>query len=227
MYNSNDSTRLQLAGNCINKALGIIQGEIKGNPYTLDINNTVTATIVTPYGTPLVDTDILEIYQVEQRSNPCKMTWIPYSTYMQWMANPALFSGIPSIFWTATQLVNGSGVNIWTLFFIPTPGSAITIYYDYVKNLAFSSDGTGADAAYSPLPTSFDEWIFAEAKPMMYEIVDPDNDSKIQRSVTQAIEARSRYRTMIMSGADTYVQVQSVRERGPVVVKYVGTTTAP
>lgn len=216
-----------MAGNCINSALGIIQGEIKGHPYTLDINNTVTATIVTPWGTPLSNTDIIEIYQVEQRSDPRKMTWIPYSTYMEYMANPALFSGIPSIFWTATQEVNVSGQNIWTLFFIPTPGSAITIYYDYVKNLQFASDGSSADAAFSPLPSVFDEWIYAEAKPMFYEIIDPGNTAMIQRAVTQAIEARQRYRTMIMSGADTYVQAQSVRERGPLIVKFVGTTPRP
>lgn len=226
-YNSADATRLQMAGGCINRALGIIQGLIKGHPYTLDINNTVTATIVTPYGTTLTDTDILEIYQVEQRVDPRKMTWIPYSTYMQYMANPALFSGTPSIYWTATQAVNVSGVNIWTLFFIPTPGSALTIYYDYVKNMAFSSDGTSADAAFSPMPTTFDNWIFSEARPMLYEIIMPMENDTIARAYAQAKEARSLYRNMIMSGADTYVQAQSPRERGPMIIKQVATTTAP
>lgn len=226
-FNANDSVRLQLAGNCINSALGIIQTEIKGHPYTLDINNTVTCTITDPYGTALTDTDILEIYQVEQRVDPRKMKWIPYSLYMEYMADPARFSGTPNIYWTATQALNVSGVNIWTLFFIPTPGTAITIYYDYVKNLRFSSDTTSADAEFSPLPTTFNEWIFAEAKPMFYEIIDPMNNAVIQRAVTQALEARARYKNAILSGADTFTQVQSVREKGPAIVKFVGTTTKP
>lgn len=226
-YNANDSVKLQLVGSCINQALGIIQGEIKGHPFTLDINNSVTSTTTTPYGTPLADTDIIEILQVSERIDPRKLQWIPYTLYMEYMADPARFSGTPNLYWTATQAINGSGQNIWTLFFVPTPGSAITIYYDYVKNLQFSSDASSADASFSPLPSVYDAWIFAEAKPIFYEIIDPMNTSMIQRAATQAIEARQRYRTMIMSGADTYTQAQSVRERGPVFVKYVGTTTKP
>ena len=225
-YNANDSVRLELAGNCINSALSVIQGEIKGHPYTLDIGNTVAATITTPYGTALADTDIIEILDVSQRVDPKKLVWIPYALYKEYMADPTRFSGTPNLYWTATQAINGSGQNIWTLFFIPTPSSAITVYYDYIKNLRFSSDTSSADASYSPLPTVFDDWIYAEAKPMFYEIIDPMNDILIKRSVTQAIEARQRFKNMIMLGADTYVQAQSIRERGPMIIKRVQTTPA-
>lgn len=226
-FNANDSTRLELAGNCINSALGIIQGEIKGHPFTLDTNNTVTATITTPYGTALADTDIIEILDVSQRVDPRKLVWIPYALYKEYMADPTRFAGTPNLYWTATQAVNGSGQNIWTLFFIPTPSSAITIYYDYIKNLQFSSDGTGANDSYSPLPTVYDEWIYAEAKPMFYEIIDPTNDAMINRAAGQALEARDRFRRMIMAGADQYTQAQSLRDRGPMIIKRVQTTPAP
>lgn len=226
-YNSNDATRLELAGSVINQALGIIQGEIKGHPFTLDINNTVTATITTPYGTALSDTNIIEILQVSQRIDPRKMVWIPYTLYMQYMADPTRFSGTPNLYWTATQAVNGSGQNIWTLFFVPTPASAITIYYDYIKNLQFTADGTGANAEFSPLPTVYDAWIYAEAKPIFYEIIAPMENSMIQRAYAQAIEARQRYRTMILSMADGYRQAQSVRERGPMIIRQVDTASLP
>ena len=225
-YNSGDSTRLELAGNCINSALGIIQGEIKGHPFTLDINNTVTSTITTPYKTDLVDTDIIELLSVQERVDPKKLVWIPYALYKEYQADPTRFSGTPNLYWTVVQAVNASGQNIWSLLFIPTPSSAITIYYDYIKNLRFSSDGTSADASYSPLPNVYDEWIYAEAKSMFYEIIDPMNHALIQRSATQALEARQRFRSMIMNGADTYLQVQSPREAGPMIIRRVQTTPA-
>lgn len=224
-YNSSDSVKLQLAGNCINTALGIIQGEIKGHPFTLDTGNTVTATIISPYGTPLADTDIIEIVDVTQRVDARKVSWIPYQTYQLYMANPALFAGTPSLYWTTLQTLT-AGQNIWTLFFIPTPASAITIYYDYIKNIQFSSDGSSADASYSPLPTVFDKWIIDEAKPFIYEIMDSKNQGVINAAVINAEKSRKRYKQMILSNADGYTQVASVRERGPMIVKRVDTTTA-
>ncbi len=226
-YNSGDVTKLQLAGNCINSALGIIQGEIKGHPYTLDTGNTVPAIIVSPYGTTLADTNIIEVVDVTQRIDPRKVSWIPYQTYQSYMANPALFAGTPSLYWTALQSLNNSGQNIWTLFFIPTPSSAITIYYDYVKNLQFSADGTTADAEYSPLPTVFDKWIIDEAKPFIYEIMDSKNQGVINAATINAEKSRKRYKQMILSNADGYVQVASIREAGPMIVKRVETTPIP
>lgn len=224
-YNANDSTKLELAGNCINRALGIIQGEIKGHPFTMDTLNTVTATIVSPYGTALVDTDIIEVVSVSERQDPNKLKWIPYEKYLWYMADPSRFAGIPSCFWTALQAVNVSGVNIWTLFFIPTPSSAITIYYDYVKNMQFSSDSSSADAAYSPLPSVYDGWIFDEAKPFLYEILEWKNTGLITSARALAKDSRVRYKTMIMSPADGYNQVSSVREGGQIVLKRVATVT--
>jgi len=225
-YNSSDSTRLQLAGNCINSALSVIQGEIKGHPFTLDTGNTVTTTANQAY-VNLTPTDIIEIVSVQERVDPNKLKWIPYTLYLQYMADPSRFSGTPNMYYTYLQSVNGTGENIWQILFVPTPSSAITIYYDYIKNLRFSSDGTGSDASFSPLPTVYDDWIYSEAKPMFYEIIDPMNTSLIQRSVTQALEARNRFRAMIMAGADQYVQAQSVRERGPMIIKQVDTVALP
>lgn len=225
-FNSGDSTRLQLAGDCINRALGIIQGEIKGHPYTLDINNTVTATTTTPYKTDLSDTNIIEIYQVSERSDPNKLKFIPYEQYLAYMADPSRFAGIPSLMWTAIQNLNGSGQNIWSLFFIPTPSSAITIYYDYIKNIQFSADGTSADSEFSPLPTVFDGWIYDEAKPFIYEILDSKNRRQIEGARADAEVSRKRYKSMILSPADAYQQVASVRERGQMIVKRVETTSA-
>jgi len=225
-YNASDSTKLQIAGNCINQALSIIQGEIKGHPYTLDINNTVAATITTPYKTDLADTNIVEILQVSQRSDPRKMEWIPYTEYLRLMADPTRFAGIPSLFWTAVQSVNVSGVNIWSLFFIPTPSSAITIYYDYIKNLQFTADDSSANAEYSPLPTTFDAWIFDEARPKFYEVIAPMESNLILRAEKKAMESRERFKNMILSTADGYTQVKSVRQSAPLIIRRVGTTTA-
>ncbi len=222
-YNSNDSVRLQLAGNCINQALAIIQGEIKGHPFTLDTGNTISTVANQAYVT-LLDTNIVEVLSVQERVDPNKLKWIPYSLYLQYMADPSRFTGTPNLYYTILQSIV-TGVASWQILFVPTPASAITIYYDYVKSLQFSADGTGADSEYSPLVATYDEWIYAEAKPMIYEITDPTNDSMIKRAVTQALEARSRYRTMIMAGADTYQVCQSVRERGPMVIRTVDTVT--
>lgn len=225
-YNASDATKLALAGNCLNRALGIIQGEIKGHPYTLDTDNTVTSVIISPYGTPLVDTDIVEIVDVSQRVDPRKMTWIPYQQYLNYLADPSRVVGTPSLFWTALQALNISGQNIWTLFFIPTPGSAITIYYDYEKNLQFSSDGPAADASFSPLPSVYDGWLYDEAKPFLYEIIDSKNRALIDSAILAAERSRKRYKTMILSSADGYTQVSSVRDRGPLLLKRVETTPA-
>lgn len=226
-YNSNDSVRLQLAGQCINQALGIIQSEIKGHPFTLDINNTVTSTTTTPYGTNLSDTDIIEILQVSQRVDPRKMTWIPYTLYRQYMADPSRLAGTPSWFWTATQAVNGSGQNIWTLYFIPTPGTATTIYYDYEKNIQFTSDTSSADAQFSPLPTTYDRWIFDEAKPLFYEIISPMERDVIDKAYAKALRTRAECKGAILTPADGYLQAQSPRERGPMVFQQVLATNAP
>lgn len=226
-YNANDATRLELAGNCINQALGIIQGVIKGHPYTLDTGNSITATSSAPYGTVLSETNIIEILQVSQRVDPRKMTWLPYPLYREYMADPTRLSGTPSWYWSATQELNVSGVNIWTLFFIPTPSGSTTVYYDYEKNIQFTADGTSANAEFSPLPRVYDQWIIDEAKPIFYEIIMPMENATINRAKAAALETRARCRDMIMAMSDGYTQAQSPRERGPMVFKEVQTVTAP
>ena len=225
-YNANDATKLQLAGNCINRALGIIESQIKGHPFTMDTGNTVTAVITTPYGTALSETNILEVLNVSQRSDPAKMKFIPYEEYRYYMADPTRLVGTPSLMWTALQALNGSGQNIWTLFFIPTPSAAITLYYDYLKSLLFSADGTTADAEFSPLPTAYDGWIIDEAKPFIYEILDAKNQGVIAAAKASAIESRRLYKSMILSPTDGYVQAGSSRDRGPLILKRVETTPA-
>ena len=210
--------RLELAGICLNQAAGIIQGEIKGHPFTLDTGNTVS-TVANQAYVNLSDTDIIEILSVQERVDPNKLTWIPYSLYLQYMADPSRFTGTPNLYYTTLQTIV-AGAPTWQILFVPTPASAITIYYDYVKNLQMASD-----AAYSPLPPVYDSWFYAEAKPMLYEIIDPTNTDMIQRAVAQAVEARQRYRSMIMAGADQYQVCQSVRERGPMVIRQVDTVT--
>lgn len=218
-YNANDTTRLSLAGICINQALGIIQGEIKGHPFTLDTGNTVS-TVASQAYVNLTPTDIIEILSVQERVDPNKLKYIPYPLYLQYMADPSRFTGTPNLYYTTLQSVDGSGQNIWQILFVPTPASVITIYYDYIRNLQLASD-----AAFSPLPGVYDNWIYSEAKPMFYEIIAPMDSDLIKRSVEQAIEARSRYRTMIMAGADQYVQCQSVRDRGPMIYRQVDAVT--
>jgi len=220
-YSSSDTTRLDLAGICLNQALGIIQGEIKGHPFTLDTGNTVSTVANQPY-VDLTPTDIVEIFSVQERIDPNKLKYIPYSQYLQYMADPSRFTGTPNLYYTFLQSVNGSGQNIWQILFVPTPASAITIYYDYIKNLQLTSD-----SAYSPLPTIYDNWLYAEAKPLFYEIIMPTENDVIGRAVAQAQEARARYRPMILAGADQYVQAQSVRNRGPMIFRQVEPTPAP
>jgi hypothetical protein len=223
-YNANDATRLELAGSCINQALGIIQGEIKGHPFTLDTGNTVNTTANQAY-VNLTDTDIIEVLSVQEKVDPSKLFWIPFSVYREYMADPSRYSGTPNLFYTLLQSVNVSGQNIWQILFVPTPSSAIAIYYDYIKNLQFSSNGTSANAAFSPLPTVYDSWIYEEAKPIFYEIIDHDNDDLINRSKKYAVEARIRYKSMIMAGAEQYTQVRSARDGGVLLHKQVGSVT--
>ena len=224
-YNAGDSVKLELAGNCINRALGIIQGEIKGHPFTMDTGNTVTATITAPYGTALVDTNIIEIVSVSQRSDPNKLKWISYEEYLAFMADPTRLVGTPSLMWTALQALNVSGQNIWTLFFIPTPSAAITIYYDYIKSLLFASDGVSANAAFSPFPSAYDGWIIDEAKPFVYELTG-SGPAVINAAKAAALESRVTYKRMILSPTNGYSQVSSVREKGPLILKRVETTPA-
>ena len=225
-YNSKDDTKLLLAGNCINRAIGIIQGEIKGHPYTMDTGNSIAAVFVAPWGTILSETNIIEVINTSQRSDPRKMTWIPYEKYLQYMADPARFAGIPSLMWTSLQALNVSGQNIWTLYFVPTPGSAITIYYDYIKNLLFSSDSSSANAEFSPFPSVFDGWIYDEAKPFLYEILDPKNTTLIDSATIKAEKSRIRYKERMLSNADGYPTCASARDRYPLLIKRVTTTNA-
>lgn len=209
-YNANDSTKLEMAGSIINDVLGIIQALIKGHPYTLDIGNTVSTTASQAY-VNLTDTDIIEILNVYQRENDVLLRQITYNEYIAMQPDPTRFKGTPDLSWASTQALNGSGQNIWSIYLLPTPSSVITLYYDYVKNLRFSVDGTGADSEFCKLPNVYDNWIYSEFKPIFYEIIDPKNTTLITRARRDALEARSFYLTAIKSEATRSPQVNSVR----------------
>ena len=183
----------------------MIQSLIKGHPFTLDFGNTVSTTADQAY-VELTDTDIIEVLQVYQRVNDRKMRQITYTEYINLVPDPTRTSGNPDAAWAANQTLDGTGNVDWRVYLIPTPSSAITLYYDYIKNIQLTTD-----AAYCVLPSVYDAWIYAEFKPLFYEIIDPKNRQLIDNAVKLAQNARSFYVTAIMSQADRFGQVDSYR----------------
>lgn len=225
-YNPNDATRLTIAGGCINDALSIIQAQIKGHPFTQAIGKTVS-TVTNQAYVNLAETNIVEVLDVYQQTTNSKLRWIPWSQYVNLVPNPNILGGVPEALYTATQALNVSGQNIWSLYLIPTPSSVLTMLYDLVINLRFSADDTTADAAFSPLPSVYDKWIYDEAKPFLYEIIDPKNNALIDRAYKMAETNRNLFKDAILSQADGYVQAGSAREQSPFIYKRVATTPPP
>ena len=205
-YSATDSTRLTLAGSIINEVLGVIQSEIKGHPFTLDINNTVSTVASQAYVDLVSVTDILEILQVYQRVSDRKLQQITYEEYITLAPDPTRWGGLADGAWAATQVVT-SGTPNWFIYLLPTPSSVITLYFDYMKTFSLS-----ADADFSPLPPQYDGWIYAEFKPIFYEIVDSKNVNLILSARRAAQEARTFYKTAILSQAGRYSQVASRRD---------------
>ena len=224
-YNANDAVKLQMAGNAINDALQGILSEIKGHPYTLDTENTKNTTASQAY-IDLSDTDIMEVYDVTQKTTNSKLRWIPYSRYKNLIPNSAILGGVPEALWTATQVVT-AGQSLWRLYFVPTPSAAIAMYYDYVKNIAFTSDGPSADGEFCALPNIYDCWVEEEAKPVFYEMIDPKNTGLIDRAYARAEKKRPGYKRAILTGADMYSQAGSSRDNTPFIYKRVATTPPP
>ncbi len=204
-YSGSDATLLSIAGSLINESLGTIQSLIKGHPFTLDIGNTVSTVASQAYVDLVAVTDILEIFKVYQRPTNRALTQITYAQYIEAIPDPTRFGGTPDIAWAPTQVVTTGNVN-WFIYLLPTPSSVITLYYDYMKAFSLS-----ADADYSPLPPSYDGWIYAEFKPLLYEIIDSKNRTLIQDARDDAKEARDFYMKAIMSQASRYEQVASKR----------------
>ena len=204
-YNSSDTTRLSIAGTLINQVLGIIQETIKGHPFTMDIGNTVATVANQAYVDLVAVTDILEIVNVYERITNRRLTQITYQQYIDLVPDPTRFGGIADMAWAPTQLVT-TGVPNWFIYLIPTPSSIQTIYYDYMKTFFLSADGD-----YSPLPSQYDAWIYAEFKPLFYEIIDSKNRNLIDNAYKVALEQRTFYKTAIMSQATRFEQVASRR----------------
>lgn len=186
-YNANDTTMLSLAGGLINEALAQIYLKIKKSPFCYDTANT-TNTVASQAYIALADTDIVQILQVYQKVTDTKLTYIPYSEFIALAPDTTNWSGVPEVFWSATQAVDVSGQNIWTLWFAPTPSSAIAIYYDYMKSLALSADGD-----FCKLPQVYDRWIYAEFKPIFLEVVAPKDTNRILSSRAEAERIRNEF----------------------------------
>ena len=166
-------------------------------------------------------TDILEIMNVYQRITDKASTQLTYNQYIQMAADPTRSAGTPDIAWAPTQVVT-TGVPNWFIYLLPTPSSAITLYYDYMKTFLLS-----ADADYCPLPSQYDAWIYAEFRPLWYEITDSKNRGLIDNAYKWALEQRAFYKTAIMSQGTRYEQVASARGNYDITRNRVATTTAP
>lgn len=177
-YNSADSTLLSLAGGLINDALSIMYPYLKKTPYVFDLKNSVSTVASTAY-VDLTDTDIVDILNVYQGESDTKLKRLSWEEYVALVPDTSEVTGIPEIAYCPTQNINVSGQNIFRLYLIPTPGSAITLYYDYIKNIRFSTDD--ADSEFCILPSIYDPWIYAEFKPLFYRIVAP-KDTGVVRS---------------------------------------------
>ncbi len=224
-YNANDSTLLEIAGAAINDALSVISTFIKNTAYLYDLENTVNTTTNQAY-VDLTDTDIVDILQVYQRVSDTKLKRISRAEYAALVPDTTRGAGIPEYAFCPTQALNGSGQNIWSLYLYPIPSSVVAIYYDYIKNLRFSADGTGADAEFSPLPTIYNKWIADEFRPIFFGIVDPANVNKIRMAEQLAKETRAMFSTDIRVGADEVMQPASYASRS-VITRRVETTPAP
>lgn len=224
-YNSNDATLLSIAGGLINDICSQIAQAIKGHPYTLDLGNTVS-TVASQAYVDLTDTDIIELIQFTQRSTNSKLKQLTYEEYVTLFPNTTLVGGVPELVWAPTQSVV-IGVATWRVYLGWTPSSVITMYYDYVKNCRFSSDGTSANAEYCFLPSIYDRWIYAEFAPLLYGIIDPTNVSRIQKAELKAIEVRTACLNDLNNARTHTMQMGRFGDDMPVVFRPVAITTAP
>lgn len=225
-YNANDATLLTLAGGLINDVMGFLQSQLAGTPWTLDTDNTVSTTASQAY-VDLVDTDILEVYEVYQRTSQSKLRQIKRASYVEMVPDNSVVTGVPELAWYPQVAVNGSGNNIFSIYLIPTPSSVISLRYDYIKNLRFSADGTGADSEFSKLPPTYDEWIYAEFKPRFYGVIDPSNRVRIQTAREDADRIGQVYRQSLKNPKDMVEMCASARERNAHIYKRVATTPTP
>lgn len=225
-YNANDSTKLEMAGGLINDVLGMIGSMIKGHPFTLDIGNTISTTADQAYVDP-TDTNIIEMLQIYQRVTNRVLKQITYQEYINLAPDPTRFGGVADLAWAPTQSVDVTGNVDWRIYLLPTPSSVITLYYDYLKDIRFSVDGTAANAEFCALPPTYDPWIYAEFKPLFIEIIDSANSARIAKAEAGAMNARKFFLEMIMSQATRTYQAGSARDVLDYRYNRVATTPVP
>ena len=225
-YASGDAELLELAGGLINDCFSELQMLSRESMFWKSLDNTVTLVADQSY-VDLAETDILEITSVTQRDNDARLERVNRREYTQQFPDPTSFSGKANYAYDEEQNLNGSGQNIFRLYFIPTPADADTIYYDYIKNAQFSADGTSADAEFSPLPSTFDNLIYQMFKPKLYSIIDSSDASRIATAQVMADKALSSALGVLNSRSDHTRQMASQREKGPIVFNRVKATPAP
>lgn len=209
-YSSTDSTRLELAGGLINDCLGEIQAEVKESPYFEDIANTVNTTASQAYF-DTTDTDIIEITSVYQITSDTKLTRIDRRRFVELQPDTTAFTGTSDMFYYPTQSLNVSGQNIWRIYLIPTPSSVMAMYFDYQKNIKFATEGSGGDASFCPLPTVFNELIYAMFRPKWYSITDPKNQAALSNALTMEQKAKATYYPLLKQSVDSTPQIDSMR----------------
>lgn len=223
-YNSNDSALLELAGGVMNDVMGWFQVLLGQHPYVLDLANTVNTVAAAEY-VDLVDTDILEVLQVYQRVTDSKLINVSRTDFVGMVPDTTAWGGMPDLVFSPTQTLNASGQNIWRIYLVPTPADIQVLYYDYIKNIQFSS--VTADAEFSPFPSTFDEWIYAEFKPRFYEAIDPKGTARINSAYANAERVGSRCRQYIISPKDGHSQMGSYGNRTDILRSRVADTADP
>lgn len=209
-YNSTDSTKLSIAGGLINDVLSQIQAEIRESPYFYDLENSVNTTADQAY-VDLVDTNIIEIISVyEIASSDSRLGQLSRREYNSIHTDTTRESGVPDIGYSVSQLLT-AGVNTYRIYLYPTPSSAQAIKYDYIKNIRFSVDGTGADAEYSPFPTTFDDLISAMFSPRFYGIISPSDNARIQTALAIEERAKRAYYDLLRTSVDKMHTIASRR----------------
>jgi hypothetical protein len=213
-YNSGDSTLLEVAGCVINDVLSEIQSETRNSMYWIDLDNTVN-TVASQAYVDLTDTDILEVLAVYQRETDTKLKRIDRNEFVNIAPDTTLHTGTPDLAYCEEQILSGAGVNTFRLFLLPTPGSVIALRYDYLKNPRFSADGAGADAEFCPLPSNYDELIYAMFRPKFFAVIDPENGPRISTALALADRIAGKYLPMIRTKVDEVYQFGSYRHKFP------------
>jgi len=225
-YNSTDATLLELAGSLINDIMGEIQAMTRDSLFWRVLAATDNTVADQAY-IDLSPTDILEVLNVYQATTDTKLARITLREYRDFLPDATVTGGTPDLMYAEEQVINGSGVNIFRLFLIPTPSAVIAMLFDYLKNARFSADGTGADAEFSPLPQTFDPLIHAMFRTKWASVVDPDNAARFKVAQASEIQAKDTFLPILTTKVDRSPQMKSYRARFPLIITRVQETPSP